>query len=239
MAIFVEGHTEFFLIRRLMKYLTPSEDLQISRYDVTGERCKRRFRDAKQSFYYDDGTYCVQLVVCSAGEHVISDIRERYSELTSNGFTTILAVRDAYPEFKYDDIPNRISSWQKEYRYLTIQPFIVIATMETEAWFIAEHSHFQRIDSKLTIEKIKSILQFDPRVENVEMRKHPASDLKKIYKSVEVNYNKYEAMVKQDVNCLNLETLCADTTNRAHSLKRLIHAIELFFEKDISESPSV
>ena len=38
----------------------------------------------------------------------------------------------------------------------------ILSIMEIEAWFLAEHSHFAKIDPKITLEAIADKLKFNP-----------------------------------------------------------------------------
>jgi hypothetical protein len=53
----------------------------------------------------------------------------------------------------------------------------VLAVMEIEAWFLAETTHYARIDPAITMAAIKSTLGFDPENDDLQRRPSPAEDL--------------------------------------------------------------
>jgi hypothetical protein len=65
--------------------------------------------------------------------------------------------------------------------------------MEIEAWFLAEFSHFPRLDSDLTLETIRSNFGFDPSVDDMQLRNHPSQDIHRIYSLVGLEYKKYSS----------------------------------------------
>ena len=62
-----------------------------------------------------------------------------------------------------------------------INPIFVLGVMETEAWFLAEHTHFRKLNSNLTSERIKAEFGFDPSVDDMQLRSCPSDDLHSIY----------------------------------------------------------
>ena len=74
--------------------------------------------------------------------------------------------------------------------------------METEAWFLAESTHFSRIDPAITISAIKSNLGFDPENDSMELRPNPAVDLNDCYHIGGKSYKKKQTRIDLTINGL-------------------------------------
>lgn len=98
--------------------------------------------------------------------------------------------------------------------------------MEIEAWFLSEASHFVRINSAITVEKIKAELGFDPENDNMEQRPTPAEDLNNCYLIGGKTYNKQQS--GDTVNALDYEFIYFNLSNNMKYMKRLITNIEDF-----------
>jgi len=99
--------------------------------------------------------FFVLVVDCCSDGQVKTQILERYSLLVSSGYTTIIGLRDVYPLLR-SDIPKLKAGIAFGMPHTPIAPTIHLAEMETEAWFLAEATHFARIDDRLTIPFIDS-----------------------------------------------------------------------------------
>ena len=100
--------------------------------------------------------------------------------------------------------------------------------MEIEAWFLAEHTHFQRIDPGLTIPRIIAEMGFDPSTDDMELRDHPAEDLDTIYRLVGQAYTKSRRRVQKTVDALDYAALYLDLISRLGGLMAFVSAIEVF-----------
>jgi len=105
---------------------------------------------------------------------------------------------------------------------------VVLAVMEIEAWFLAEHTHFQRIDSRLTCEAISHEFRFDPSRDSAEAIRHPSNRLDEIYHLVSKHYHKREADSKAVIKKLDSALLYDDVPRRAPRLRRLLDHIDAF-----------
>ncbi len=106
---------------------------------------------------------------------------------------------------------------------------ILFAVMETEAWFLAESSHFPRIHPSLSNMRILSEFGFNPETDNMELRDHPASDLHAIYSIVGLAYKKHRNQVERTVEALDYENLYTNVQMRINSLRRMIEKLDTFF----------
>ena len=81
---------------------------------------------------------------------------------------------------------------------------------------------------ELTTERINRDLGFDIITADIEGRNHPASDIKKIYNLVNIDYDKSESVVESITSRLDYNELYLRLPSRMPSLKRLVDVIELF-----------
>ena len=100
--------------------------------------------------------YFVLIVDCSGDGGVKSRILEEYQNLVEYGYKTIVGLRDA-PKQRAD-IPRLQQGLPKGVPILPVPVVFVLAIMQIEAWFLAEHTHFSRIDERLTTAQAHEIL---------------------------------------------------------------------------------
>jgi hypothetical protein len=228
MAIFVEGQTEGIFVSRLVKELAGRKNFLIKEVKAEGTGVRRSNHIIsmlnKKTNVLD---YYFLIFDCGQDERVQSDIREVYPRLISHEFTSIVGIRDVYPT-KRADLPRL--SLLKKYGLKTnpVDPSIILAIMEVEAWFIAEHTHFIRIDSTLTAESIFAALGFNPATEDAQLRDHPAADLNAIYRLAGHTYGKKRWEVERTVNCLDYDLLYMHLAATQPSLGELVTEIDQF-----------
>jgi hypothetical protein len=137
-AIFVEGSTEAIFIEWLIKMMVPSRNkVVIDHQAMNGKKGKRIFSPIRVINEDDIPTHYIQIINSGNDEMVKSDIIEQASSLQGAGFSSIIGIRDLYPE--------SIESLSKIEEFLEygmpsgIPARIFLAVMEIEAWFIAEY----------------------------------------------------------------------------------------------------
>ncbi len=117
-----------------------------------------------------------------------------------------------------------------------IKPTYIFSIMEIETWFIAEYTHFTKVDPALTCSFIENITGFDPSTDDPQMINHPAGDLDSIYRLVGKSYDKNPAHRSDPNN--KLQTACTildydflylEVVNNIAPLRTLIEAIEQMF----------
>jgi hypothetical protein len=111
-----------------------------------------------------------------------------------------------------------------------IRPLLVLATMEVEAWFIGEHTHFQRIDNGLTIPRIQNDLGLNLLTDEVEAFGRPSSDLDAIYQLAGLSYTKRRAEVERTVAALDYVRVRDDLARRTPSFAPLLNAVNAFLQ---------
>lgn len=232
LAIFVEGETELIFIEKLILEIGESKDIIINKRKLTGgNRCPVIETVVGETKIYNGEKYQI-LIYCSCNdEKVLSDINEQYSSLIQKGYTRIIGVRDLYPK-QYDDkniIEQQIKNYLERQGMHNVK--IILAIMEIETWFIAEHTHYSRLHPQLTLEYISRNVQ--PNLNNIsnfeQEIQEPATMLHEIYSLVGYAYKKRENQVLRTVNNLSYEELYINTRLKVPSLNELISELDSFF----------
>jgi hypothetical protein len=110
-----------------------------------------------------------------------------------------------------------------------VTPRLVLAALEIEAWFVAEYSHFARIDPTLTPPYVNSALGIDLIHDPVEHIQQPATLLNQIYSLVGAAYTKSAADVTKTVQALNFRLLMSQLPTRAPNFAPLQTELVEFF----------
>ena len=134
---------------------------------------------------------------------VLSAIREREKDLIQKGgYEKIIGLRDMYSEeykkLSPGAINDSITRKLIQSYNLTIQDMtystkikLYLAIMEIEAWFLAMYNIFERIDTKLTVGKIKQNLDIDlMTVDPQRAFFKPAEQIDDIFQLCERRYDK-------------------------------------------------
>ncbi len=227
LAIFVEGQTEKIFVRKLLEEIAGKSNIAIDEQDVQGKQNSRFTKLTMSDPVTAQTKYYVLIYNSSSDNNVVSDIRDQYASLISLGYNKIIGLRDVYPTPIADkDILER------RLRILlpkgSVYCHIVLAVMEVEAWFLAEWQHFVKIDVNLTTSLIQSNLGFNPEVDNMENRNHPAEDLHQAYQLVGKSYRKKENQVNRVVSNLDYEFLYLQLAGIVPSLGKFIRYIDDF-----------
>jgi hypothetical protein len=173
--------------------------------------------------------FFVLIIDCGQDERVKSDIIERYDGLIAASYEQIVGIRDVFPQPREDIEPIRIA-FEFGLPNSPTKPILILAIMEVEAWFLAEHSHFPRVHASLTLERIKREFGFDPANDDTQLRDHPSKDLEDIYFLETINYHKSREHVERTVNSLDFSIVQKDVAARIDDLGNLVRLIQTFFE---------
>lgn len=229
LAIFVEGQTEQIFIQRLLEEIAGRKCIAIECQKLRGgKKVPKNFVVVKAAAQTSDTRWYILIVDCANDNRVTSEIREQYKSLVNSGYVSIVGLRDVYPT-PSTDIPKLRKGAMHRMPTTPVLPNIVFAIMEIEAWFLAEHTHFARLDPSLNCTEISCLLGFDPSTCNVEEIPHPTQDLNRIYQSIGRSYTKRRNCVEEVVNLLDYDVLYLERANRVASLKSLIEAFDGFF----------
>lgn len=230
LAIFVEGQTEQIFVERMVTEIVGTRCLQIELLSASGggKSGARMFSQVRISPSAGDVTHFVLIVDCRSDGRVKSDIVERYDGLVASGYSQIIGIRDVYPQFNHSDIPRLRSGLSAGIKTNPINVIFTLGVMEVESWFLAEHTHFQRLNSRLTMQLIKAGLGFDPEKDDMQSRNNPASDLHDAYQLVGFAYTKRKDRVERTVDKLDYAHLYVEIRPRLPDLDNFIGAIETF-----------
>jgi hypothetical protein len=229
LAVFVEGRTEQLFVEKLLEEAAGKKQICIvKRQAFGGQNSKRSLKTLQATVSNPNHRYFAQIVDCGTDNRVKSDVVDHYDGLVAAGFQTILAIRDVFPEFKHAEIGALRTGLYYRVKTKPIEPLFILGVMEIEAWFIAEHTHFQKIHPNLTVDLIKRSLGFDPRTDDIELRPNPALDLDSIYRLVGMAYKKNMKAIQRTVDILDYERIYLDLPSKFPDLKLLIDSIGKF-----------
>lgn len=227
LAIFVEGYTEIVFVEKLIKEIAGNNNVLIEHRKIRGgSKVKRKVVTVKAANQKTNAQYFILLFDCGGDDQVKTRILEEHKNLTNTGYAAIIGIRDVRPTFTYNDIPRLELNLPRYIKTSLIPVQFILSIMEIEAWFLSEASHFVRINSAITVEKIKAELGFDPENDNMEQRPTPAEDLNNCYLIGGKTYNKQQS--GDTVNALDYEFIYFNLSNNMKYMKRLITNIEDF-----------
>lgn len=212
----------------MIRELAGKKNLRIQSYRAFGRRFRRVYVDLSDPNASNDHHYFALIYDCGSDSQVTSEVRDHYERLVSEGYGWIVAVRDVAPKYSRTDIPKVLQSFSKYTKSDPIAPQLILATMETEAWFMAEHTHFQKIDPSLTVPFVQERLGFDLANDDLEGRANPARDLERVYDLVGLRYSKSKADVERTVDSLDFQVVAGPLGSRVPSLSPLIAVVSSF-----------
>jgi hypothetical protein len=232
LAIFVEGQTEEIFVTELIYQIADRQNVHIDSVCEFGGAAAggRVFREVVATNRPDVNKSYYVIIYNSAGyTRVLSDIRDRYADLTSQHFKFIIGIRDVRPQC-HADIPAIRANFDALTPGQPFKPLLVLATMEIEAWFIGECSHFPRIDARLTAPVVEARLGYNPETFDIEQRLNPVDDLRGVYMVAGRGYNKSRRHAEHTVRVLSYETVYLSLGSRFADLANLVAYLNGFFK---------
>jgi hypothetical protein len=227
LAIFVEGHTEVVFIARLIEEVAGKNKVLIEHREIRGGTSTRRTFGVVRGAQPDTSRkYFVLIVDCGGDRQVKARILEEHENLTRAGYAKIIGLRDVRPDYTYLELARLEAGLPKYIKSSLIPVEFVLAVMEIEAWFLAETSHFTRIDPGIKLAAVPLLLGFDPESDDLEKRPTPAADLAKCYDLGGKAYQKDAAL--DTVEALDYARMYLDVRIRFRHLDRLISSLEAF-----------
>lgn len=228
LAVFVEGYTEAVFVEKLIEEIAGKNKVLIERKEIRGgSTTPRRMRTLKASKPTGE-KYYVLLLDCGGDELVKTRIQEEHDNLTKKGYSRLIGIRDVRPMFTHGDIPKLEVGLPKYIKTALAPVTFILSIMEIEAWFLAEATHFPRIEPSITIAAIRANLGFDPENDNMEQRLCPADDLNACYAIGGKAYVKHQAEITITVNALDYVLIYTRLRNKITYLSRLISVIDDF-----------
>lgn len=230
-AIFVEGQTEQVFVEQLLLEIAGKQNICIeTRRGYGGKRFPRKLIMLKREIPGGDEKYLALIVNSATENRVKSDIRDNYESLVRSGYKAIIGIKDVYPDFKREDIPKLEVGLRYKMKTRPVEVMFVLAVMEIEAWFLAEYTHFKRIHARLTIDRIKNELNFDPSTDDMELRDWPSNDLHNIYALENMAYKKKEVYAKRTAEVLDYAEIYLGLSSKLKPIEELISEIDRFME---------
>lgn len=227
LAVFVEGYTEVMFMERLIEEVAGKHRVLIEHRQIRGGGGTRRTMGLIKAAKPDTGQkYFVLILDCGGDEQVKTRICEEHQNLTTKGYLRIIGIRDVRPKFTYAEIPKLEAYLPKYVKTSLIPVLFILSIMEIEAWFLAEATHYQRIDPSITVDAIRARLGFDPETDDMEQRVAPANDLSNCYAIAGKTYLKHKA--KDTVDVLDYTLIYMELCNKFRYLKQLIASIDAF-----------
>ena len=231
LAFFLEGQTEELFVQSLVEFFANECNVQIkSKRGHLGRKYARIFMEIDATKVGTGEDYFVLITDCGSDGRVASDIRDNFQGLVRESYTLIIGLRDVRPDFSREEIGKLRGGLKSAVTSLAGIPIeFYLAVMEIEAWFLAENTHFERINPAMTKEKINDELGYFPDNKNVENRDNPSDDLSQIYNIVGRHYDKSRAVVKETVDQLNFDDIVKIHSAEIQDLGGLIKNVSKFF----------
>lgn len=225
-AIFVEGYTELLFAEKLVLEIAGQKNVRIEKKRIQGGTSCARTVVTLESASGDPGAkFYVLLFDCRGDNQVKPRIREELAGLTNLGYWKVVGLRDIYPEFKRHDIPALRQHLKTGIPTKLAPVEIILAEMEVEAWFLSEHTHFERIDAQLTPALIEQSLGFSPERDDMTQRETPAHDLAQAYGLVNAVYTKGGMTT---IEALDYAYLYTEVADKVSALNQLTSTIDEF-----------
>jgi len=225
-ALFVEGRTELHFVQRLLEELAGKKNVVVeTRKIVGGASVPRRTLILEAASVVGDEKYYVLIFDCGGDHQVKTRIMEEHQGLTQAGYSKILGIRDVRPDFTLAEIPRLAMGLRSHIRTSLAPVDFILCAMEIEAWFLAESSHYQRIDPRISSEAIYLSLGFHPGNDDLALRPTPASDLNACYRLGGKNYEKGAI---DTVNALDFGEVFLTLPPRIPYLQKLVEHLEEF-----------
>lgn len=227
LAAFVEGKTEALFLEKLLTEVAGSKNILIERQEILGgANSPKKVRTIRASKPLGAETYYVLIVDCGGDHQVKTRIQEEHDNLTKAGYIKIIAMRDVRPTFTHAEIPKLVRTLPLYIKTRLIPVEFVLSVMEIEAWFLAEATHFERIDTALTVPLIQANLGFNPELDDMGARLAPADDLHACYQLVRKSYSKRNT--ERTVEALDANAIYLSLPAKIPYLQRLVDSIDAF-----------
>lgn len=229
-AFFVEGYTEQYFLESLLLEIFSTKNIAIEINKMKGgSNIPIKISNIKSTNITDETKYFVLIYNCGGDSNVKSYILERREHLIKANYSKIVGFRDIYPDFTRDEIHKLQYGLKKYVPQKDIKIEFILSIMEIESWFIAEYTHFLKIDNSLTAKKIETDFGFNLEEYNTELIDAPTEKLNEIYKTVGKEYNKTVESIDRTVNSLDYSNVYLEVRQKINSLNELIESFEEIF----------
>jgi hypothetical protein len=200
MAIFVEGYTEVVFVDKLIRLIAEIMPVDIRWHQYYGGTTRpQTCRQIRTVATARGHNHFIIIYDCRGDDAVKTRMVKEYDYLTRSGYSKIVCLRDVFDKYTRD----QISQLERDLpKYVKTKPIVVdflLSIMEVESWFLAEHTHYEKIDTTITVGKIMSTLGYNPETDDMQMRDHPAEDLHNSYQIAGKHYTKENASATVEV----------------------------------------
>jgi hypothetical protein len=227
LAVFVEGYTETVFVTKLIEEVSGRHNVIIeTRRIFGGSSVPRRVQTITAARPVSGENYFVLIVDCGGDDQVKTRILEEHENLTRNGYQRVIGIRDVYPRYSRSDISALHVGLRKYVKTSLIPVSFVLGVMEVEAWFLAEHSHFERVDGEITEDKINEKLGFVPSKDDMAERDTPAEDLHKCYEIAGLKYEK--GGDDKTMRALDFSKIYIELAESVESVGQLVQCLDEF-----------
>lgn len=227
LAIFVEGATEGEFVEKLLEEVAGANKLTIEYRAISGGgRAPRSIRTIRAANHATGRDYYILIFDCGGDQQVKTRIVEEHENLSRTGYSQIIGIRDVRPQFGRADVPKLEMGLRTRVKTSLVPVDFVLSIMELEAWFLAEETHYSRIDPAITVAAIKAGLGFDVATDDLSIRGHPAKDLDDCYKIGGKTYAKGPS--NPTIAALDFAHLYTNVRSRVPYLDRLLAHIDYF-----------
>jgi hypothetical protein len=225
-ALFVEGFTEMLLIKNIVLYNYGEANVSFHLYKLRGGNKFPVRVTLREEFEATSGTptHIFYIYDCGGLSTIRSMIDHQRTSLHKNDFNKIIGIRDVHPEDR-SAIP--LLKRQLPYRVpqKPIPTSFLLCVMETEAWFIAEGAHYEKISPSLTKEFILEKTGIDIDTFDVESFDAPADKLNEIYSHAGEVYDKTEGNIKRTVDAIEIINLIEILSKKIPGLEEVLSEI--------------
>jgi hypothetical protein len=148
--------------------------------------------------------------------------------VTKKNYWRIVGLRDVRPEFTAAEIPRLEQGLRTRIKAALAPVEFILAVMEIEAWFLAESTHFARIDPAITCAAIQATLGFHPEQDDMSQRPNPTEDLKACY---QIGGQTYIKPAIATVAALDMDQFYIETAGRCRFAPKLTATIDAFLNQ--------
>lgn len=226
LAVFVEGATELIFTEKLIRAIAVKNDVVIQTKKIRGgTSVPRQVIELSAGNPCGTERYFVLIFDCGGDHQVKTRILEEHEGLTQSGYSKIIGFRDVRPSFSLAEVPRLEVGLRYQIKTSKAPVSFILSVMEIEAWFIAEHSHFQKINPELDVTKIEENFGFNPSNHDVCTLSNPADDIDKYYQLVGEKYQKSSSLT---LDALDMTEIYCNTSIRVNYLALFIQELDDF-----------
>lgn len=226
LAVFVEGKTEALFVERLLVEIAGAKNIRIEQRQILGgAKSPRQVLVVKAMIEEPSQNFYALIFDCGGDGQVKTRIHEEHARLTSTGYSVIIGLRDVRP-IALSDLGKLEIGLRTGVKTSLAPVKFILSIMEIEAWFLAEVEHFSKIDSRITLESVKSVLGLDPSTDSLESVPQPADDLHRCYQVGGKAYSKKNS--DRTIAVLDYTSVYIDLARRVPYLRQLIAELDGF-----------